>query len=41
MRNYFLSKVFNDDKDVYVWVFDPTPLYKKIIGLCMGEYFLR
>ncbi|KAK6052316.1 translocation protein Sec62 [Cooperia oncophora] len=28
-------QVFNDDKDVYVWVFDPTPLYKKIIGLCM------
>ncbi|XGW11111.1 hypothetical protein V3C99_012537 [Haemonchus contortus] len=28
-------QVFNDDKDVYVWVFDPTPLYKKVIGLCM------
>ncbi|VDP47847.1 unnamed protein product [Heligmosomoides polygyrus] len=36
MRNYFISKVFNDDKDVYVWVFDPTPLYKKIIGLLLG-----
>ncbi|ETN85450.1 translocation protein, Sec62 family, partial [Necator americanus] len=29
------SKIFNDDKDVYVWVFDPTPLYKKVIGLLM------
>ncbi|WKX94445.1 hypothetical protein Q1695_011595 [Nippostrongylus brasiliensis] len=28
-------QVFNDDKDVYVWIFDPTPLYKKVIGLCM------
>ncbi|VDM67914.1 unnamed protein product, partial [Strongylus vulgaris] len=28
-------QVFNDDKDVYVWVFDPTPLYKKVIGLLM------
>ncbi|EPB79087.1 translocation protein Sec62 [Ancylostoma ceylanicum] len=24
-------QVFNDDKDVYVWMFDPTPLYKKVI----------
>ncbi|VDO53810.1 unnamed protein product [Haemonchus placei] len=30
------TKVFNDDKDVYVWVFDPTPLYKKVIGLFLG-----
>ncbi|KAJ1346490.1 hypothetical protein KIN20_001280 [Parelaphostrongylus tenuis] len=28
-------QVFSDDKDVYVWVFDPTPLYKKVIGLLM------
>ncbi|KAK6733870.1 hypothetical protein RB195_017562 [Necator americanus] len=28
-------QIFNDDKDVYVWVFDPTPLYKKVIGLLM------
>ncbi|CAJ0606887.1 unnamed protein product [Cylicocyclus nassatus] len=28
-------QVFNDDKDVYVWIFDPTPLYKKVIGLLM------
>ncbi|PIO77160.1 translocation protein Sec62 [Teladorsagia circumcincta] len=33
-------EVFNDDKDVYVWVFDPTPLYKKIIGLCMVRTIL-
>jgi len=26
-------QVFNDDTDVYVWIFDPTPLHKKIIGL--------
>lgn len=24
---------FNDDSDVYVWIFNPTPLYKKIIGI--------
>ncbi|KAL3995503.1 Translocation protein Sec62 family protein [Acanthocheilonema viteae] len=23
---------FNDTNDVYVWIFDPTPLYKKVIG---------
>ncbi|KHJ92077.1 translocation protein Sec62 [Oesophagostomum dentatum] len=28
-------QVFNDDKDVYVWIFDPTPLYKKVIGFLM------
>ncbi|EYC24856.1 hypothetical protein Y032_0013g2140 [Ancylostoma ceylanicum] len=28
-------QVFNDDKDVYVWMFDPTPLYKKVIGFLM------
>lgn len=28
-------QAFNDDKDVYVWVFDPTPLYKKVVGLLM------
>ncbi|KAI6196095.1 hypothetical protein M3Y94_01068000 [Aphelenchoides besseyi] len=27
------NQVFNDDSDVYVWIFDPTPLYKKLIGL--------
>ncbi|VDO42634.1 unnamed protein product [Brugia timori] len=27
---------FNDANDVYVWIFDPTPLYKKIIGALMG-----
>nr|CRZ23837.1 Bm2303 [Brugia malayi] len=26
---------FNDANDVYVWIFDPTPLYKKIIGALM------
>ncbi|CAP23445.2 Protein CBG03222 [Caenorhabditis briggsae] len=26
---------FVDDKDVYVWVFDPTPLMKKVIGVLM------
>ncbi|CAB3404013.1 unnamed protein product [Caenorhabditis bovis] len=29
------TQVFCDDKDVYVWVYDPTPLYKKIIGVLM------
>ncbi|CAA93853.2 Translocation protein SEC62 [Caenorhabditis elegans] len=28
-------QAFVDDKDVYVWVFDPTPLMKKIIGVLM------
>ncbi|KAF1765683.1 hypothetical protein GCK72_005636 [Caenorhabditis remanei] len=28
-------QTFVDDKDVYVWVFDPTPLMKKIIGVLM------
>ncbi|CAI5442560.1 unnamed protein product [Caenorhabditis angaria] len=28
-------QVFTDDKDVYVWVFDPTPFYKKVIGVLM------
>lgn len=27
---------FNDANDVYVWIFDPTPLFKKIIGALMG-----
>ncbi|PAV61622.1 hypothetical protein WR25_00651 isoform B [Diploscapter pachys] len=27
------TQVFNDDKDVYVWVFDPTPFWKKCVGL--------
>ncbi|KAK0393011.1 hypothetical protein QR680_000015 [Steinernema hermaphroditum] len=26
------EQYFADTNDVYVWVFDPTPLYKKIIG---------
>ncbi|CAD5211076.1 unnamed protein product [Bursaphelenchus okinawaensis] len=29
------SQYFNDDSDVYIWVYDPTPLYKKIIGICI------
>ncbi|CAJ0963331.1 unnamed protein product, partial [Mesorhabditis belari] len=29
------SQVFTDSSDVYVWVYDPTPLYKKVIGLGM------
>uniref|UniRef100_A0A914DMZ3 Translocation protein SEC62 n=1 Tax=Acrobeloides nanus TaxID=290746 RepID=A0A914DMZ3_9BILA len=29
------SQVFIDSNDVYVWIFDPTPLYKKVIGLLM------
>lgn len=29
------GQTFNDDKDVYVWVYDPTPLYKKVIGMLM------
>ncbi|CAD6195847.1 unnamed protein product [Caenorhabditis auriculariae] len=38
-------QVFVDEKDVYVWVFDPTPLYKKVIGVLMlvgtiGVYYL-
>ncbi|CAI2341734.1 unnamed protein product [Caenorhabditis sp. 36 PRJEB53466] len=28
-------QTFVDDKDVYVWVFDPTPLFKKVIGVLM------
>ncbi|KJH52623.1 translocation protein Sec62 [Dictyocaulus viviparus] len=35
MEGSFLFQIFCDDKDVYVWVFDPTPLYKKVIGLLM------
>ena len=31
------SQVFIDSNDVYVWIFDPTPLYKKVIGLLMGK----
>lgn len=27
---------FNDANDVYVWIFDPTPLFKKVIGALMG-----
>uniref|UniRef100_F1L2S6 Translocation protein SEC62 n=1 Tax=Ascaris suum TaxID=6253 RepID=F1L2S6_ASCSU len=26
---------FNDSNDVYVWIFDPTPLFKKVIGALM------
>ncbi|VDM91735.1 unnamed protein product, partial [Onchocerca ochengi] len=26
---------FNDANDVYVWIFDPTPLFKKVIGALM------
>ncbi|VDN02369.1 unnamed protein product [Thelazia callipaeda] len=26
---------FNDTNDVFVWIFDPTPLYKKVIGALM------
>uniref|UniRef100_A0A1I8A368 Translocation protein SEC62 n=1 Tax=Steinernema glaseri TaxID=37863 RepID=A0A1I8A368_9BILA len=26
------DQYFADSNDVYIWVFDPTPLYKKIIG---------
>lgn len=28
-------QTFVDDKDVYVWIFDPTPLFKKVIGVLM------
>lgn len=31
-------QVFNNDTDVYVWVFDPTPLHKKIIGFLIGMF---
>jgi translocation protein SEC62 len=27
------TQIFLDSTDVYVWIFDPTPLFKKIIGL--------
>ncbi|CAD5215577.1 unnamed protein product [Bursaphelenchus xylophilus] len=27
------SQYLNDDSDVYVWIYDPTPLYKKVIGI--------
>uniref|UniRef100_A0A1I7VIU3 Translocation protein SEC62 n=2 Tax=Loa loa TaxID=7209 RepID=A0A1I7VIU3_LOALO len=30
-----LEQSFNDANDVYVWIFDPTPLYKKVIGALM------
>uniref|UniRef100_A0A915PW63 Translocation protein SEC62 n=1 Tax=Setaria digitata TaxID=48799 RepID=A0A915PW63_9BILA len=30
-----LEQSFNDANDVYVWIFDPTPLFKKIIGALM------
>lgn len=26
---------FNDANDCYVWIYDPTPLYKKLIGILM------
>lgn len=32
---YHQSQVFLDDKDVYVWIFDPTPLWKKLVGFGM------
>uniref|UniRef100_A0A8R1DNG7 Translocation protein SEC62 n=1 Tax=Caenorhabditis japonica TaxID=281687 RepID=A0A8R1DNG7_CAEJA len=28
-------QTFVDNKDVFVWIYDPTPLYKKIIGVLM------
>jgi hypothetical protein len=31
------NQILNDDSDVYVWVFDPTPLYKKIIGILIRK----
>jgi hypothetical protein len=35
------QQVYNDDTDVYVWIFDPTPLHKKIIGLLIGTFALK
>ncbi|VDN28536.1 unnamed protein product [Gongylonema pulchrum] len=29
------EQTFNDSNDVYVWIFDPTPLFKKVIGALM------
>lgn len=31
---------FNDSNDVYVWVFDPTPFHKQLIGALIGELSL-
>ncbi|MFH4973983.1 hypothetical protein AB6A40_000692 [Gnathostoma spinigerum] len=28
-------QIFSDSSDVYVWIFDPTPLFKKVIGALM------
>ena len=35
---YHPMQTFLDDKDVYVWIFDPTPLWKKLVGLGMGTF---
>ena len=29
-------QTFNDDSDVYVWIYDPTPFMKKLIGFGIG-----
>jgi translocation protein SEC62 len=34
--DYHNDQIFIDGSDVYVWVFDPTPWTKWLIGLGLG-----